>query len=563
MDLWWSRGDRLRWELQELDRHGFRYEDPGDLDRPGVLELRVYAAIDGREEALDVVFPDLYPYFRCEVSSRGLALPYHQNPISGSLCLLGRNTADWDVGDSLAWLLGERLPLVLQAARGNTSQAEALEEHQAEPFGDYYPYALGDLILIDGSWVVPPEFDTGRVEIGFLRPNRDEEPFRGAVLSLMRRDGTPLFTAPDFFRQRFADTMTGDFVRIDKPLSEGDANAFQRHVRGSRQPRWEGHASTRRSVLGVAFPEEASWRGGSASGQGWVFVVGVKPKPNRDPRERFRFVRAARAGEEDFLARAPELLGLRRHTVAIVGLGCLGAPSALEFARAGLKELRFLDRDYVDPGAALRWPLGLTAAGRLKVEVLGGFIAENYPLTRIRGFVHTLGGAGNDGEVLADLLDGVSLVYDAAAELGISALLAEWARRSGVPYVGVSGTQGGWGGQIVRIEPGGRTGCWHCLRQRQMRELPPPPASPDSLVQPRGCADPTFKAAGFDMTAIAMAGVRMAVSTLLAVEGYPGMKDDVVVISLRNEAGEPAGVKSEGFALRPVPDCPVCAGGSG
>lgn len=157
----------------------------------------------------------------------------------------------------------------------------------------------------------------------------------------------------------------------------------------------------------------------------------------------------------------------------------------------------------------------------------------------------------------------MSLVYDAAAELGISNLLAEWARRSGVPYVGVSGTQGGWGGQVVRIEPDGRTGCWHCLRQRQMSEIPPPPADPAAVVQPRGCAYPTFMASGFDMTAIAMAGVRMAISTVLKGYGYPKTEDDVIVISLRGKAGELIGIETKGFRLRPVPNCPVCAVASG
>ena len=70
------------------------------------------------------------------------------------------------------------------------------------------------------------------------------------------------------------------------------------------------------------------------------------------------FARAFRAGPGEASVRTPELRSLGAKTIAQFGVGCLGAASALEFVRAGIGELRILDRDHVDPGTIGRWPLG-------------------------------------------------------------------------------------------------------------------------------------------------------------------------------------------------------------
>ena len=65
---------------------------------------------------------------------------------------------------------------------------------------------------------------------------------------------------------------------------------------------------------------------------------------------RYGFVKAGRASRRDLTLRMPELTPLADKVVAVFGLGCIGGPSALEFARAGVGELRVLDHDAVDPG---------------------------------------------------------------------------------------------------------------------------------------------------------------------------------------------------------------------
>ena len=66
------------------------------------------------------------------------------------------------------------------------------------------------------------------------------------------------------------------------------------------------------------------------------------------------------ASPTDLFTRIPELKPLREKTVAVFGLGCLGAPSVLEFARAGVECIRLVDFDVVDPATGVRWPLGFS-----------------------------------------------------------------------------------------------------------------------------------------------------------------------------------------------------------
>ncbi len=561
MELWWSRAERLRWELEQLALLGFRYDAPGDLESTGAFTLRVYAPWRGKEVALDATFPQLYPYFRCEVVAESLDLLRHQHPFEKNLCLLGRGTHLWEPEASLAWLLSQQLPKLAAALDADSnSSAAALEEAQAEPISDYYPYRVGDVVLIDSSWKIPTEFDRGHIELGYMKPPSDDHPFRAVVREITRPDGTTLFRAPDHLFSLFPYTLAGELLRLDAPLSIGDAERFQRELRrSSRPPRWQGHARSQRCVLGVVFPEEQSWRGSEGSGQGWLFVIGAKAK--RAHKANYRFVRADRAGVADLTSRAPELRSLREHRVAVVGLGCLGAPSALEFARAGVSELRLLDRDRVDAAGSLRWPFGLAYAGLPKATVLESFIRNHYPLTKTKYVIHGIGGGGDDMSALQTALDGATLLYDATAELGISYLLADWARHAGIPYVVVSSVQGAWGGQVARLLPGGATGCWYCLRRAQTDgSIPAPPHDPAGWFQPTGCADPTFTGAGFDLSSVAMVGVRMAVATMLGSPGtYPASPDDVLVISWRDQHGALITPNALGFRLPTFANCPVCA----
>jgi molybdopterin/thiamine biosynthesis adenylyltransferase len=280
-----------------------------------------------------------------------------------------------------------------------------------------------------------------------------------------------------------------------------------------------------------------------------------------------QFARAGRAGLRDIADRVPELKKLPNASVAVFGLGCIGAPSAIELARCGVGELRLLDPDFVDPSAIARWPLGLAAAGLPKVEAVKEMIRVNYSRTKVSGHVRKLGSVRHE-DVMSDLdlisrmAEGISLIYDATAEWGVQHFLSDFALEHRIPYVAVDGTQGGWGGRVCRITPGQTEGCWTCyqLWLEEGKIIRQPPASPTKNVQPAGCADPTFTGAGFDLTQIALTGVRMAVSSLCAGEagGYPLAAWDVMSIAFRDPAGQLIPPLFEAEKLTKHPRCARC-----
>lgn len=280
------------------------------------------------------------------------------------------------------------------------------------------------------------------------------------------------------------------------------------------------------------------------------------------------FARAGRAGPTDVAQRIPELAPLQNATIAVFGLGTLGAPSVMEFARSSVKELHLVDYDFVDPATICRWPLGLQSVGLHKAAALMEAIARDYPFTDVTGFnyylgaVRSLDGSGESAaSIMQKVTENASLIYDATAEVGIQQYLSDYAASLGIPYIGVDATPGGWGGRIVRIRPGTDSGCWMCYRLALWHKIiEEPPMHPNGEIQPVGCADPTFTGAGFDMVQIALAAVRLAVSTLCAgsPNGYPAADWDVMTISLRSPDGGLIAPQFRAHNLERHPECSRC-----
>jgi len=564
---WWEVWPgRLEHELAALEDAGIRYERDERALRRGKIVLRLKVPFGGAVLNTEARFPDVYPYTRFELFAPELNLPHHQNPISKSLCLIGRATRNWNVDDTLAQFIKNRLPVVLKAATSDDRSAVAdIEEHQAEPFTDYYPYLPGALVLVDSKWHLDEAIDEGEIVIGMRGPL--QKLMRGALIEIRDATEKPLVRADDAIRGLFTNVISGIWFRCKTPPigQSGKDVYFALRDKGYsvKKAPWQQVAEGRIQVVGVTFPEESGWR---QSGPGWIFLVRLQysAKGFRS-REVFYLSRSGRAGRSDLESRVPELKPLSKKKIAIVGLGCVGAPSALEFARAGIGDLRLLDHDHLEPGTVSRWPLGLAAAGMPKTEALKLFIREHYPYTKVETWTHMIGSAAEQKEsdlsVLNNLLQDVDLIYDATAEVGIQHLLSDLARQKHITYVSVFTTPGAWGGWVSRIRPGITKGCWMCLQHFwEDRAIPLPPEDAKELVQPAGCAAPTFTGAGFDIMEVVLTGVRLSVATLCseASDGYPAIDWDVGILSLRDAEGHVIPPRWETFNLEQHGSCEAC-----
>ena len=591
MARWWERDPaRYASEIRELNRAGFRYVINDAAKARGYLRIDVFPVVDGEELPLIAVFPDLYPWFRFEVKAPTANLPYHQHPFAKTLCMLPRDTMFWRGGsDRLAHFLRDRLELVLASGKAELT-AGIVEEHQAEPYTDYYQYAAGGILLLDGQWRLPADnsFGTATIQVESPAGAKPAPLLRGALVELRNERNDVLYSAPDVIVQRYSCSFEARWAKRETPPTIGDPRLIfealaEGDQRGSRLVENRVQGGTLSIRIGL-FPEEHRWRGagGAITGQGWLVGCrfqgqsvkehqgGAKQRGRvvtRHPKAQPYLARVGRYTLADVLERAPELRPLLTKSVTIIGLGCIGAPSALELARAGITDIRIADFDYFDPATSLRWPRGLSAAGFQKSAVLEQQIKADYPLTRIRSQHVRLGsvteGAQDDWSIVDELLEGTNLLYDASSEPAVQYFLAMQAQVRGIPYVCAFGTQGGFGGALVRIRPGQTAGCWMCyLNSSADGRLPVPPARPDDQgrVQPTGCADSTFVGAGFDLAELALSGARLVTSTLGAGEegGYPEMQWDVAVLRLRDDAGRAIAPTWITSALEKHPGCPVC-----
>lgn len=540
-------------------------------DGLGAVRIEVVCTVEGVNYELEATFPQLYPYFRPEVRSKA-NFDFHQEPFGNRLCLAARDPENWSTTDSLAGFISSQLPLLIAANFPDADRADDVEENVPEPIREYYNYPEGDFVLIDSGWKIPAGKDYGTFDAGVLV---GELPLRAAVLEVRDADGEVLAAADPRLAGVFQQgKFTARWARIHAPVVEQNGGAFlgslkRRHPDLVKRGPWRALGRHHIDLLALVYPDEIRY---AEYDDDWVFLLQVK---ERRPAARAaapigtHLIRALRGGPEDMAARVPQLRELRDKRVAIIGVGALGAPAATALARCGVGHLALLDNDFVEPGNAPRWPLGVPASGTRKVQSIGGFIAQHYPYTVINAAVWRLGDVGNeeanDAVVLDLILSDADLVLDATANTAANHAIAELAWERRLPYICATATAGAWGGIVARIERG-RTACWGCYNAAlgSRIALPPADTGPSAEVTPIACSETTFVGAGFDLTPLSDEAVRITVSRLsessaatgFLANRYPSVSWDVEVLALRTAEGVPRPPTWTEYDLPPSQDCP-------
>jgi molybdopterin/thiamine biosynthesis adenylyltransferase len=532
-------------------------------------------------EGLELVvrYPHYFPFFRPAIAAPGISLLYHQSPSSGDLCLLPQWTGAWLPEERVADYIFEQLPKVLGAGScEEKNNVTDIEVHQAEPRSGYYNYKPETFLLVDGTWKMDPSVKSGYIVIGTGSKGSQHysdvirKGLRGAVLEVQDQSGNMISVLHDSIRSHYSgSTFKGQWVRLTNAPDGKDESCFW-EVLQKEFPKvfaivQKEAARNGAGVVGFLFPEEAIYRGGGSS-DGWVLLNYYGANKKGCPKTKIYLSRAERAGAEDIFGRVPELSPLRSKKIAFAGLGCIGAQSAIEFAKSGVGELRFLEGDYVSPGNSCRWPLGLPYFGLHKISALSHFLRSNFPYTTLGScFPYVLGNPYNrpdENVLLEKWLEDVDLIFDGSAEVGVQHLLSTLARIRKIPYVLIESRPGGWGGVAARIVPD-VTGCYYCLCQNfkdsengKSGGFKIPHQKKEDFVQTQGCLSPTFTAASFDVEEVSLLGVRMAISLLCsgANASYPYFKEDVGVLSLRDATGTiPCFPEWESYLLRKHPLC--------
>lgn len=561
MKPWWeAHPGRLEREEDALRADGIRVERDPEAFARGVIRLILTLPPDRwLTTDLIAVYPDSFPYTRPEILAPSLTLSHHQNPVIKNLCLLPRGSEHWPPTWTVARLLREQLPKLTRALElTDKTELAKVEIEQGEPLAYYFEYENDSAIFID-SCVPLPSGASGFFAVvpvdGNIRPTR------GRLAVLADHSGRVTWsTAKDSDDDR---AYTGIWFRLaDRPRRLDDAAAMFAEL--EREHKILAKAPWKRGIqiVAIVFPDELGHR---AEGVGWVFIVRRRADgKGGKARARASFVRAERYGPDDMASRLPEFRHLQQCGIAVFGLGCIGAPSALDFARSGIGALHLMDYDLVEAGTTVRWPFGLSAAGRTKVYALCEAISRDYPWVRsLRGHPTRLGLPDQkdpERESIEQMLTGVDLVYDATGEPGLQYFLSTVARERQLPYISVSGTVGARGGVVARLNHRSDAGCWWCFESAMDHTIPSPHADEVGRIQPVGCGQVTYIGANFDMMEIALQGVRLTIATLLVRRGIVAHDYgwDVGVVNLTDEAGRRIEPRWSVYTLDRHPDCPTC-----
>lgn len=611
--------NRLFEEVEELRANGILVEDPiideEIVQKYGIIlfctvpEKNDFGFELGKELKLKIIFPNNFPYFRPQVFVvDGIKLPRHNGP-DGNLCLIPRLSQFWNVSDSIFKYLKERLPIVFQ--KGTIIDQDVIGEdpnEQAEPISEYYAHNTNAIFLSprpkfnldevteeSGSISI---LDHGRIE---LSVNNNHDTIK-LINSISKEGRYSLFSLIDVNSENCQFILKDWFDSEDNKIAEfspkrllkenrkyhaswyqindlklliNESNNFDLRKffelikdNGLKEPK-RCSIKTKdyqiKHIICLRFPEELQ---AGKIDWGWSIIVhGQVIKVNgtriQENLEMVFMTSILSLDSTDLALRIPNSKILADKTISIVGLGSLGAPSVIEFAKNGVKRLKLLDFDIVDTANSVRWPLGFEYAGILKTVALKDFIEKNYPYVQVEIFNHKIGSTDfmaypNENKVLDDFLNDTSIVYDASAEEGINNLISSICREQNIPYMEIEGRNGAWGGLVMRVLPETNHGCWMCLQYSLYEDgiVPKPKQENNGGIQPRGCGDLTYTGSSFDLQNISLAGVRMAISTLS--NNKSGGNWDVAILSMVDENDNPIAPNWSTHELKINPKCPFC-----
>jgi hypothetical protein len=514
---------RLAFELDALLAAGATYTIDEEAAAYGKLALSIVWSPDNHPIKLKARYPDGFPRLRPIVLLDEECSKYplrHCSPIDGTLCLLGRESRQWQSDWTLAELLSNQLNDALNGSGD--------EDEQGEP--DEYWWHSQSLpncyILVDSDWAV--NNGSGDLQITFIARFTAEYPQFKAFASFEqhcngeKKQAVPFMIPSDL--QESKNAVRIPYEAIDGRVTPVDSKAMPAHLwslvekYGLRSRAKKNQASPNHffQLMGLCCDSELSFK---EAGRSWIFILiwgsGKDFRHNHDLK--IASVRALRAGPTDIGIRSPVFRTFGTKSVALFGAGALGSTVALELARNGTRQIRILDRDVVEPGNAVRWAIGASALNQEKVRALSRFISEEYPYSEVVIVEHPIGGfSGTNSEtgddaILNDMLNGADLVIDATVEFGPTNLIADYCRSQGLPFVSCYATLGVGGGAVSFFHPDGA--CPVCLEcHYQGGSIAPPPVGATGLIQPAGCSERTFSGASFDLSEIGLQTVRLLAS---------------------------------------------------
>ena len=364
---WYEREpERLAWELDEFERHGLTaatsYDDEGRLVVKTQLRFRSAPA------EIEARYPHGYPHFPPTVVGEARLLDRHQDPVGLNYCLLEDHENDWHPARSAGQLIGKNLRALLKDTEAGKAAIREGEADMAEPVGAQFLYDDQVVILVAEPFLVD---DLGATR-GAMALRRG--PGHVRILADAEGIGTD---EPELVEQYApgGTEVAGRWVALDAPPRPEDfPQSVLQAINGrdpsilarlDRQLRRKKSLPFARALVGLTFIEQGPTR--DEERRNWMFAE-IEQKRGYEPGLRRLLLPAQALSQAERQRRIPELSGLDRAHVVVIGAGSLGAPVMLELAKAGFGRLDVIDPDRYDVNNAVRHPLATQRAGEVKAE---------------------------------------------------------------------------------------------------------------------------------------------------------------------------------------------------
>ncbi|MCH8065946.1 MAG: ThiF family adenylyltransferase, partial [Chloroflexi bacterium] len=347
-----------------------------------------------------------------------------------------------------------------------------------------------------------------------------------------RMDDYPPFFPPQTFVTDFFDWF---YAGVGKNARES--------ARGGGSLGWLNRPGSVEAAA-VCYPEEFEYRDYTRSN--WLIVVRITDGQGNQKDIIYRPQILAKAHSQ--FQRMPRLAALQRKTASVIGVGALGSHVAVELARSGIGRLCLVDGDILEPANLVRHACTLQDIGLNKAKAVARRIGFINTTCEVDVLPTNLGGLNpgkpeetrTEAAAILSLIQQSDLIVDATADHSTSFLINKIASSLSIPHVHVWGTNGGFGGEVIRVIPG-LTGCFECFSLQHKNPLAlKRPREDKALVPALGCSDRTFTGTGFDMTSVALLASRISIQTILRDEdaAYPDSDYDYLSWENISDRGE-------------------------
>jgi molybdopterin/thiamine biosynthesis adenylyltransferase len=507
----------MRWELANFADAGLPARLEGDRIHTEI------ALSDGQVISAIVTFPFEYPLAHPDVHVEpGLLGPPHE--VGGTLCLLDRPGEQWHPQRSAAELVASNARGLLEAALIGGPEVLAEREEQIPMLANRLYQITQSLVVLDPFWShLPAGVNDGL----FVLAGEGDRRLLAQVVGLEQ--------APAELKSS---------VQCENGLELGRWLALDQAPTGYQTPQAllalglmvipellhpiGGEPPIAPQWVGITYPEQ-----GPARGQwrrGWTFIQLHQPAGQPLGAYRLAHTQALTAAERQL--RLPELAGIDRANIILIGAGSLGSKVAIELAKAGTGRLVLWDHDRYDVNNAVRHELPVSAAGSYKAAAMADACRRANPFCEPVPDWEPFGIEQATADKFLERLQEANLVIETTGSREVARIAERYCRRSEVPLLTASLTRGSRGGDMLLLAPELCLDCFLLAQQEQV--IPSPRQGEQPLVLPVGCADPAFSGAGFDASELASAVARMAIRAT-ALTSYPSLDHNWAVVNFTEQ----------------------------